>query len=39
MPNITVMSNTNDEDLRFAPYFNSDSDARKYDQELKSRTF
>ncbi len=37
MPNITVMSNTNDKDLRFEPYFNTIDDARKYDRELKSR--
>ena len=37
MPNITVMSNTNDKDLGWEPYFNSVEDARKYDQELKSR--
>ena len=37
MPNITVLSNTNDQDLRFEPYFSTISDARKYDQELKSR--
>lgn len=37
MPNITIMSNTNDQDLRFAPYFNTVEDARKYNQELKSR--
>ena len=37
MPNITVMSNTNDNDLQWAPYFNSIQDARNYDQELRSR--
>lgn len=37
MPNITVMSNTNDQDLQFTPFFSSVSDARNYHQELSSR--
>lgn len=37
MPNITVMSNSNDKDLGWEPYFNSIEDARRYDQELRSR--
>lgn len=35
-PNITVMSRTNDKDLRFEPYFSSIKDAENYHQELKS---
>lgn len=37
MPNITVMSNTNDVDLRFAPYFSTVEDAQKYDVQLRSK--
>ncbi|MGC4235486.1 MAG: alpha/beta hydrolase [Niabella sp.] len=37
MPNITVMSNTNDADLRFEPYFSTITDAQKYDGQLRSQ--
>lgn len=37
MPNITVMSNTNDADLRFEPYFSTIADAQKYDGQLRSQ--
>ncbi|GAB3431882.1 hypothetical protein GCM10027516_40900 [Niabella aquatica] len=37
MPNITVMSNTNDTDLRFDPYFSTIGDAQKYDAQLRSK--
>lgn len=37
MPNITVMSDTNDEDLRFYPYFSTVEDARKYHEQLRSK--
>lgn len=35
-PNITVMSNTNDKDLRFDPYFSSIKDAESYHLKLLS---
>ncbi|MGN7787481.1 alpha/beta hydrolase [Niabella sp. 22666] len=37
LPNVTVMSNTNDQDLRFHPYFSTIDDARKYDEQLRSK--
>ncbi|MCH5718114.1 hypothetical protein [Niabella hibiscisoli] len=37
MPNITVMSDTNDDDLRFAPHFSTIEDARQYDSQLRSQ--
>jgi acetyl esterase/lipase len=35
-PNITVMSDTNDEDLRFEPYFSTIQDAERYHEQLRS---
>ncbi len=37
MPNITVMSDTNDDDLRFAPYFSTIEDAKQYHLQLRSK--
>lgn len=37
LPNITVMSNTNDEDLGFHPYFSTIEDARQYHRQLGSK--
>ncbi len=37
MPNITVMSDTNDDDLRFAPHFSTIEDARQYHLQLRSK--
>jgi acetyl esterase/lipase len=37
MPNITVMSDTNDEDLKFAPHFSTIEDARQYHLQLRSK--
>lgn len=35
-PNITVMAKTNDQDLRFEPYFNTVKDAENYHNQLRS---
>lgn len=35
-PHITVMSNTNDQDLQFYPHYNTVADAEAYHEQLKS---